>query len=184
MTIARKTIAAVLVGTLIAIGLPTVSHAKSNKGFVVEDAGGSLSNVTTGDTLRMTVASDLITIYKSTLIHEDPNQESAVHRDNSVVIQFKPSQVTGLSYGSEQHHRIGTAVAVGFLSLGAGLIVACTKSKKHFIGINWDADGVKGGIALRVDKGEYRGIIAALEGVTGKTVVNTDQTVATRLGVQ
>jgi len=32
----------------------------------------------------------------------------------------------------------------------------------------------KGGIALQADKNEYRGLIAGLEGISGKKAVNTD----------
>ena len=167
--------------TLIALGLPTSAHAKSNKGFSVENAGGTISNTKIGDQLTVTITSDLISIYKYKYVEDNQN---ILSKETTLLLQFKPVQVTGLSYGSEAHHRIGTGVAVAFLSLGAGAILMCTKSKKHFIGINWDADGVKGGIAVRVDKDEYRGLIASLEGVTGKSVVDTDQTVATKLGVQ
>jgi hypothetical protein len=61
------------------------------------------------------------------------------------------------------------------VSLGIGAIVACSKSKKDFIGITWDDNSKKGGIALQADKNEYRGILTALEGVTGQKTVNTDQ---------
>jgi hypothetical protein len=184
MKIARQSIAAILAVTLIALGLPTSAHAKSNKGFSVENAGGTISETKIGDQLTVTITSDLISIYKHKYVEDNNNYSHVLRKETSLLLQFKPVQVTGLSYGSEAHHRIGTGVAVAFLSLGAGAILMATKSKKHFIGINWDADGVKGGIAMRVDKGEYRGLIASLEGVTGKSVVNTDQTVATKLGVQ
>ena len=49
-----------------------------------------------------------------------------------------------------------------------------SKSKKHFIGITWDDGGKKGGAAFQADKKDYRGLIAGLEGVSGKTAVNSD----------
>jgi hypothetical protein len=50
-----------------------------------------------------------------------------------------------------------------------------SKSKKHYIGLVWDdGTGNKGGMVFQADKNEYRGIISALEGLTGKTAVNTD----------
>jgi hypothetical protein len=43
-------------------------------------------------------------------------------------------------------------------------LMALTKSKKHYVGLTW-ADG---------DKNDYRGLLAGLEGVTGKKAVNSD----------
>jgi hypothetical protein len=37
-----------------------------------------------------------------------------------------------------------------------------------------DGNGKKGGLAIQADKIEYHWLIAALEGLTGKTAVNTD----------
>jgi hypothetical protein len=69
---------------------------------------------------------------------------------------------------------VGTAVAVGVLTLGAGALVALSKSKKHFVGLTWADGDKKGGLAIQCDKNEYRGILAALEGVTGKKAVNSE----------
>jgi hypothetical protein len=52
--------------------------------------------------------------------------------------------------------------------------MALTKSKKHYVGLTWDANGTKGGFAMQCDKSDYRGVIAGLEGVTGKKAVNSD----------
>ena len=52
--------------------------------------------------------------------------------------------------------------------------MALSKSKKHYIGFTWDDNGRKGGAAFQADKDEYRGVLAGLEGVTGKKAVNSD----------
>ncbi len=54
--------------------------------------------------------------------------------------------------------------------------MAFSKSKKHYIGVVWADGDKKGGIALQADKNEFRGLLAALEGVTGKKAVDTDAT--------
>jgi CRISPR/Cas system-associated exonuclease Cas4 (RecB family) len=64
--------------------------------------------------------------------------------------------------------------------LGVGAIVAFSKSKKHYVGVTWVNGESRGGIALQADKNEYRGLIAALEGVSGKTAVNADSAPASR----
>ena len=52
--------------------------------------------------------------------------------------------VTELSCGQAVHRRAGTAVAVAIISFSIGLLVALSKSEKHYIGVVWDAgDGKK-----------------------------------------
>ena len=52
-------------------------------------------------------------------------------------------------------------------------MVALSKSKKHFVGLTWADGDKKGGLAVQCDKNDYRGILAALEGVTGKKAVDS-----------
>jgi hypothetical protein len=82
--------------------------------------------------------------------------------------------VTEISYGQDVHRRVGTAVAVGVFTLGVGALTALSKSKKHFVGMTWANGDQKGGLAMQCDKGDYRGILAGLEGITGKKAVNSE----------
>jgi hypothetical protein len=84
------------------------------------------------------------------------------------------SAVTEVSYGQDVHRRVGTAVAVGVFTLGVGALTALSKSKKHFIGLTWAVGDSKGGFAMQCDKNNYRGILAGLEGITGKTAVDSE----------
>ncbi|MGO9259846.1 MAG: hypothetical protein ACLQU1_26575 [Bryobacteraceae bacterium] len=71
---------------------------------------------------------------------------------------------------------VGTAVAVGIITLGPGALIALSKSKKHYIGFIFDdGRGKKGGLVVQADKNQYRGLIAALEGLTGKKAIDTDK---------
>jgi hypothetical protein len=40
--------------------------------------------------------------------------------------------------------------------------------------LTWATGETKGGFAMQCDKNDYRGVIAGLEGVTGKKAVNSD----------
>ena len=83
-------------------------------------------------------------------------------------ISVPPQHVTSLSYGQEAHRRVGTAIGIAVISLGAGALFALHKTKLHYIGINYvDQDGKKQGMLLQGDKSNFRAIIVALQGVTG-----------------
>ena len=69
---------------------------------------------------------------------------------------------------------MGTAIAVGVFTLGLGALTALSKSKKHYVGLTWANGDQKGGLAMQCDKSDYRGVLAGLEGVTGKKAVNSE----------
>jgi hypothetical protein len=94
--------------------------------------------------------------------------------DKEDVLNVPASAITEISYGQDVHRRVGAAIGLAVVSLGVGALMALTKSKKHFVGLTWDEAGHKGGLALQADKNEYRGVLAGLEGVTGKKAVNSD----------
>ena len=52
--------------------------------------------------------------------------------------------------------------------------MALAKSKKHFIGVTWNNAGKKGGLAFQANKNDYRGVLAGIEGISGKKAVNAD----------
>jgi hypothetical protein len=52
-------------------------------------------------------------------------------------------------------------------------LATLSKSKKHFVGLTWANGDQKGGFAMQCDKGEYRGILAGIEDITGKKAVDS-----------
>jgi hypothetical protein len=72
------------------------------------------------------------------------------------------------------HRRVGAAIGLAVFSLGLGALLALSKSKKHFVGLTWANGDQKGGFAMQCDKSDYRGVLAALEGITGKKAVDSD----------
>jgi CxxC motif-containing protein (DUF1111 family) len=126
--------------------------------YKVKYSGGSLPNVKSGQELALALNSSDVSLSEK---HQSP-----------VVIPVKA--ITEISYGQEVHRRIGTAVGLAVISLGIGALTAFSKSKKHYIGLTWADGDKKGGLVIQADKDEYRGLIAALEGITGKKAVDTD----------
>jgi len=150
--IVKTTILAVL-----CVLLPLTGVAADN-GYNVKYDGGSVTNVKAGNGVRLFIEGNQIRVVK----------------DKADVATIPASSVTEISFGQDVHRRVGTAVALAVFSFGVGALTALSKSKKHFIGLTWADGDAKGGFAMQCDKNDYRGILAGLEGVTGKKAVDSD----------
>jgi hypothetical protein len=139
--------------------VPTIVFASDNGYRVVYD-GGSLSNVKTGDPLNLKLG--------------DKDIHFAYARGGKEVIDIPAAAITEISYGQDVHRRIGAAIGLAVISFGVGALMALTKSKKHFVGLTWQDGDKKGGFAMQCDKNDYRGVLAGLEGLTGKKAVDSD----------
>jgi PEGA domain len=131
-----------------------VAWADGNTFNKVRYNGGSISTTVKPDDWdnKLTVSSDAIVFALK----------------DGQTLNVPPKQVTSLSYGQEAHRRVGTAIGIAVISLGAGALFALHKTKLHYIGINYiDRDGKKQGMLLQGDKNSFRAIIVALQGVTG-----------------
>ncbi|HVJ08564.1 MAG TPA: hypothetical protein VM554_09275 [Acidisarcina sp.] len=142
---------------ILCLTIPIVAFAADNSYKVTYD-GGSFTGVKSGSALKMYIEADTIRFV----------------RDGKDVMLVPASSVTEISYGQDVHRRVGSAIAIGVFTLGAGALMALSKSKKHFVGLTWASTDKKGGLAMQCDKNEYRGILAGLEGITGKKSVNSD----------
>ena len=120
--------------------------------------GGSVSNAKTGTGMKLFIEANQIRLLK----------------DNAEVVTIPASAVTEISYGQDVHRRVGAAIGLAVISLGVGALMALTKSKKHYVGLTWADGDKKGGFAMQCDKNDYRGVLAGLEGVTGKKAVDSD----------
>lgn len=127
-------------------------------GYKIVYDGGSVQNAKTGSDMRLYI--------------EGTNIKIVQH--GTEVITIPAAAVTDISYGQDVHRRVGAAIGVAVVSFGLGALLALSKSKKHFVGLTWDNNGQKGGFAFQADKNDYRGLLAGLEGVTGKKAVDTD----------
>ncbi len=147
------------VGIALFLCLATASWSFAGDGaYKVTYDGGSISQLKTGAGMKLYLEQNQIRIVKN----------------NADVISLPASAVTEISYGQDVHRRVGAAIGLAVVSFGVGALMALTKSKKHFIGLTWDDAGKKGGAAFQADKNDYRGVLAGLEGITGKKAVNSD----------
>ena len=136
----------------------SVASFAGEGGYKVSYDGGSITSLKTGEHMKLFMDGDHIRM---------------VHNKTDA-LSIPASAVTEISYGQDVHRRIGAAIGLATVSFGVGALMALTKSKKHFIGLTWDDAGHKGGVAFQADKSDYRGVLAGLEGVTGKKAVSSD----------
>lgn len=86
-------------------------------------------------------------------------------------VDIPSKSVTSLSYGQEAHRRVGTMIALAVLVAPVALFGLFHKTRLHYIGIQYKTpDGKAAGILLQGDKGNYRAMLVALQGVTGAPV--------------
>ncbi|MGA3318646.1 MAG: hypothetical protein ABSC64_19695 [Candidatus Korobacteraceae bacterium] len=142
---------------VLCIAIPFTIFAGEN-GYKVTYDGGSLPDIKSGIGLHMYMDQDKVRFVK----------------DGKEIANVPASAITEISYGQDVHRRVGSAIAIGVVSFGLGALMAFSKSKKHFVGLTWVDGDKKGGLAMQCDKNEYRGILAGLEGVSGKKAIDSD----------
>jgi len=146
-----------LIVIVLCVAMPLMAFASDN-GYKVAYDGGSIPDAKAGTAMRLITDSNQVRLLK----------------DKGDVITIPASAITEFSYGQDVHRKIGAAIGLAVISLGIGALMALTKSKKHFVGLTWADGDKKGGFAMQCDKNDYRGVLAGLEGVTGKKAVDSD----------
>ena len=147
-----------VVAVLICLLFPVAAFASDANSYKVNYDGGSIPGIKAGTNAKLVV---------------DPTQIRIVH-DKDTLVTIPAGSVTEISYGEDVHRRVGAAIGLAVFSLGLGALLALSKSKKHFIGVTWVNGDQKGGFAMQCDKSDYRGVLSALEGITGKKAVDSD----------
>jgi hypothetical protein len=90
-------------------------------------------------------------------------------------IDILPGTVTALSYGQEAHRRVGTFIALAFISPVA-LFGLFHKTRLHFISVEYvGTDSKPAALLLQGDKDNYRAILVALQGVTQQPVSASEE---------
>jgi len=147
-----------IVAAILCTAVTITAALAAESGYKVSYDGGSISGVKAGNSITLLM----------------DGSDIRMTNDKRTVLSIPASAVTEISYGTDFHRRVGAAIGIGVFTFGVGALMALTKSKKHYVGLTWDDDGHKGGIAFQADKSEYRGVLAGLEGITGKKAVDSD----------
>jgi hypothetical protein len=80
--------------------------------------------------------------------------------------EIPTAQITELSYSQKSRSRTAEGIGVGAVNRTAGVLLGNTRTTSHYIQITW-AGNPPGGVSLKIDKDDIRGVLAALEAATG-----------------
>jgi hypothetical protein len=116
--------------------------------YTVKYENGSLG-LEKGDTVTFLVTNDALTF---------------TAKKSKVAVETE--KVNDISYGQAVKKRTAAGIGIGVIVPAAGDAIGKSKSTAHYIEILWDGQP-SGGIAFRVDKDDYKDLIAALENATG-----------------
>jgi len=105
----------------------------------------------------------------------DNNKNLVVRVADRDAVTIPYEQLDKFSYEYTKKHRITQGAIVMVASLGAGAIVMLTKSKSHWLYIDFHEQSAPKSVVLRMDKGDYRNICASVKTHTGKEVEGLEQ---------
>lgn len=104
------------------------------------------------------------------LIFNDDNKNVAIQVADRNFVTVPYDQLDKFSYEYTKKHRVTAGAITMVASLGAGAIVMLTKSKSHWLYIDYHEQNVPKSVVLRMDKSDYKKIFEAVKTHTGKEV--------------
>ena len=104
------------------------------------------------------------------LLFSDAYKNVVVRVADRDFVTIPYDQLDKFSYEYTKKHRITQGAVVMVASLGAGAIVMLTKSKSHWLYVDFHEQAAPKSVVLRMDKNQYKSIIDAVKTHTGKEV--------------
>jgi hypothetical protein len=89
-------------------------------------------------------------------------------KENEINMEIPFSSIDSLSYEIAARHRVAEGAMLG------SLLLMTTKTKSHWLDIEYREGDTKQSTTLRLDKSEYHQVIATLEAKTGKKIATLD----------
>jgi hypothetical protein len=108
----------------------------------------------------------------ASLIFNESNKAMVVKVADRDVATIPYDKIDKLSYEYSKKHRITQGAIIMVASLGTGAVVMLTKSKSHWLYVDYHQDSSASTVVLRMDKKNYKKIIDTANAQTGKQVEN------------
>lgn len=100
----------------------------------------------------------------------DENKNLVIRVSDRDLVTIPYENLDKFSYEYTKKHRITEGAIVMVASLGIGAIVMATQSKSHWLYIDYHEQNVPKSVVLRMDKKDYKDVIASVKTHTGKDV--------------
>jgi hypothetical protein len=107
---------------------------------------------------------------KAELVFSPTARILSVRVVDRVVAEVPYDHIDKISYEYSKHHRVKQGAIIMAASLGAGSIVMLTKSKSHWLYVDYKDNGAPKTLVVRMDKKEYKDILTTAREQTGKEV--------------
>jgi hypothetical protein len=129
-------------------------------------------------------AANTVAFHESRIVDHKQRQVHADlifnHDTQSIVVRVADSNyadvpyntIDKLSYEFSKKHRVTEGAFVMVLWVPAGAVVMLTKSKSHWLYVDYKQDGVPKQLVVRLHKKEFRNVLTAARAETGKDVAN------------
>ena len=130
----------------------------------------SLSRAEESDFRKVKVADAKGKQADANLVFSDTSKKVIVRVADRDFVVIPYDQLDKVSYEYTKKHRITEGALVMIASLGAGAVVMLTSSKSHWLYMDYHEQNIPKVVVLRMDKKEYKDIIAAFTSHTGKEV--------------
>jgi hypothetical protein len=104
------------------------------------------------------------------LLFNDTTKNVTIRVADKDFLVIPYANVDKVSYDYTKKHRVTQGAIVMVASIGAGAIVMLTKSKSHWLYLDFHEQNAPKSVVLRMDKKEYENIISAVSLHLGKNV--------------
>ena len=115
-------------------------------------------------------------LINASLAFNDESKTVVVQDTNGQIVTIPYAQIDALSYEYTKQHRLKQGLFVGMLSPGTGIIIALTKSRSHWLDIDFHEQDAPRSVVLRLDKRTYHEVCEAAKIHTGKVVSDLGKT--------
>ncbi len=112
----------------------------------------------------------------ATLLFSDDAKNIQIRVSDRDLVAIPYENLDKFSYEYTKKHRITQGAIVMVASIGAGAIVMLTKSKSHWLYIDYEDQNIPKTLVLRLDKKDYKKVIEAVKTHTGKDVLMLGET--------
>ena len=106
----------------------------------------------------------------ASLLFNGGNKSMVVRVADRDFVSIPYDKIDKLSYEYSKKHRITQGAIVMVASLGAGAVVMLTKSKSHWLYVDYRQESGAATLVLRMDKKNYKTILNTAKEQTGKQV--------------